>query len=148
MLETEETLQIDMLAKCEEQVQEVKEQHQPLVPHQAREGGAGYRNISDPGCDTFLLGVPYAVSTATPASDCGSSLRSCSPHPGNHTEGDSGCWLSSHTSLEKEPPLYCNQYCTLSAFQQAALQAKTCHMETMRLEEEVFEADIVSTHNV
>uniref|UniRef100_A0A8C6UI15 Fibronectin type-III domain-containing protein n=1 Tax=Neogobius melanostomus TaxID=47308 RepID=A0A8C6UI15_9GOBI len=42
----------------------------------------------------------------------------CSRSP---EEGDSGCWLSSDPSLEQNHLWYCNDYCTLSAFQQSAL---------------------------
>uniref|UniRef100_A0A3Q3MLW4 Interleukin-21 receptor-like n=1 Tax=Labrus bergylta TaxID=56723 RepID=A0A3Q3MLW4_9LABR len=103
MLKTEETLQIDTLTKCadvqdKEEEEEEEEEGWPQCQNRFMEGST-YSNVSDPRCDVSLLGVPYAVSTIP-------------------TEGDSGCWLSSHTSLEKDPPWYCNEYCTLSAFQQ------------------------------
>ncbi|XP_034716867.1 interleukin-21 receptor isoform X1 [Etheostoma cragini] len=106
MLKTEETLQIDTLIKCEV----VKEEEcEPHFHHQFVEGST-YSNITDPGWDTSLLGIPYAVSTMFPLPSPGSSLQSgWSP-----TEGDSGCWL------ERDPPWYCNEYCTLSAFQQSS----------------------------
>uniref|UniRef100_A0A3P9PWL8 Interleukin-21 receptor n=1 Tax=Poecilia reticulata TaxID=8081 RepID=A0A3P9PWL8_POERE len=47
--------------------------------------------------------------------------RSCSPAQ------DSGCWLCSDTSLEKESSWYCNEYCTLSCLQQAGCAAAGCH---------------------
>uniref|UniRef100_UPI0037E74849 interleukin-21 receptor n=1 Tax=Semicossyphus pulcher TaxID=241346 RepID=UPI0037E74849 len=118
MLKAEETLQIDKLTKCAD-IQEEEEEEQEECQHQFLEGST-YSNITDPGCDASLLGIPYAVSSMAPLSDPGSSLKSLtfSSQPGSPTEGDSGCWLSSHTSLERDPPWYCNEYCTLSAFQQ------------------------------
>ncbi|KAM9336625.1 interleukin-21 receptor [Symphorus nematophorus] len=144
MLKAEETLQIDTLIKC---VDNQEEECQPQFHHKLIEGST-YSNISDPGCDTSLLGIPYAVSTMAPLSTTGSSLKSLtlSSQPGSPEEGDSGCWLCSHTSLEREPPFYCNEYCTLSAFQQTtlvpaarhgSLSTKSCPMGMMR-------ADVVS----
>ncbi|KAK5850682.1 hypothetical protein PBY51_001540 [Eleginops maclovinus] len=98
MLKTESTLQIDTLTKCE--VVEEKEECQPQIYHHFPDGSA-YGNISDPGCDASMLGVPYAVSTMNPPSSYAESSD----------EGDSGCWL------ERDPPWYCNEYCTLSTFQ-------------------------------
>uniref|UniRef100_A0A3B3ZMI5 Fibronectin type-III domain-containing protein n=1 Tax=Periophthalmus magnuspinnatus TaxID=409849 RepID=A0A3B3ZMI5_9GOBI len=43
------------------------------------------------------------------------------PQSRSPAEGDSGCWLSSDHSLERGPSWYCNDYCTLSTFQQSAL---------------------------
>lgn len=113
MLKAEETLQIDTCAE----IQEEEEERGPQFHHKSTEGST-YSNITNPCCDTSLLGIPYAVSTMAP----GSSLKSLtlSSHPGSPAEGDSGCWLCSHTSLEKDPPWYCNEYCTLSAFQQSS----------------------------
>ncbi|XP_028423239.1 interleukin-21 receptor isoform X1 [Perca flavescens] len=112
MLKTEETLQIDTLIECA--VGE-EEECQPHFHHQLMEGST-YSNITDPGCDASLLGIPYAVSTMAPLSFPGSSLQSLTLHSqgGSPTEGDSGCWL------ERDPPWYCNEYCTLSAFQQSS----------------------------
>ncbi|CAJ1080848.1 interleukin-21 receptor isoform X1 [Xyrichtys novacula] len=129
MLKAEETLQIDALTKCAE-VQEGKvgleeEKSQSQFQHEFM-GGSTYGNITDPCHDTSLLGVPYAVSTMSPLSHSGglfeglyfSSWELKDSAPGSPAEGDSGCWLSSHSSLEKDSPWYCNEYCTLSAFQQ------------------------------
>lgn len=128
MLKAEQTLQIDVLTKFQDIHKEVEEECQPEFHHQLMEGST-YSNIIDPGCNTSLLGIPYAVSTMSPLSAQGNSLKSLtlSSLPGSPAEGDSGCWLCSHTSLERDPPFYCNEYCTLSNFQQistipAALQ--------------------------
>ncbi|KAL3051285.1 hypothetical protein OYC64_001532 [Pagothenia borchgrevinki] len=124
VLKAEETLQIDTLTKCE--VVEENEECQPQVFHHFREGST-YSNISDHGCDASMLGVPYAVSTLP---------------PGHPAEGDSGCWL------ERDPPWYCNEYCTLSSFQQGSpvtaedhgsLKSHTCPTGIIR-EEAVTEA--------
>ncbi|XP_070783737.1 interleukin-21 receptor [Enoplosus armatus] len=118
MLKAEETLHIDTLTKCaDDQAEECHSQFH----HQLMEGST-YSNITDPDCDPSLLGIPYAVSTMAPLSAPGGSLRSLtlSSQPGSPAEGDSGCWLCSHTSLERDPPWYCNEYCTLSAFQQTS----------------------------
>lgn len=120
MLKAEETLQINTLTKCEDiHIQE--EDFHPQFHHQFTEGSA-YNNINGPGCDAALLGVPYDISTMVPPLAQGNSLKSLAlnSQPGSPTEGDSGCWLCSRTSLEREPPFYCNEYCTLSAFQQAS----------------------------
>lgn len=116
MLKAEETLQIDTLTKCMD-VQE--EECQPQFHRHLMEGRT-YSNITDPGCDTSLLGIPYAVSTMAPCPAPESSFESetLSSEPGSPAEGDSGCWLFSHTAQERDPPFYCNEYCTLSAFQQ------------------------------
>ncbi|XP_030611143.1 interleukin-21 receptor [Archocentrus centrarchus] len=116
MLEKEETLQIDILTKCAD----VQEDDCPpkFDPHVME--GSSYSNITAPVYDTALLGIPYAVSTMIPLSAQGGSTNSLilgsklgSP------AGDSGCWLCSDTSLERDPPWYCNEYCTLSSFQQS-----------------------------
>lgn len=116
MLKAEETLQIDTLTKCAP----VQEEDCPPHFHQQLMEGSTYSNISNSGYDPSLLGIPYAVSTMTPLSASGSSLKSLtlSFQPRSPAEGDSGCWLCSDMSLEKEPPWYCNEYCTLSTFQQ------------------------------
>ncbi|KAF3704544.1 Interleukin-21 receptor [Channa argus] len=117
MLKTEETLQIDTLTKC---VAVLEEESQPQSHHQLMEGSA-YSNIIDHTCDISLLGVPYIVSTMDQLSAQESSLKNLTliSQPGSPAEGDSGCWLCSNLSLEKDPPWYCNEYCTLSTFQQS-----------------------------
>ena len=116
MLRVEASLQIDTLVKCADVPEE--DRH-PQFHNQLLEGST-YSNIIDPVCDTSLLGIPYAVITMAPLLAPGSSLKSLtlSSQPGSPAEGDSGCWLSSDTSLEKDSPWYCNEYCTLSAVQQ------------------------------
>lgn len=118
MLKAEASLQIDTLIKCADAAEEDR---QPRFHHPLMEGSQ-YSNIIDPVCDTSLLGIPYAVSTMSPLSDPGSSLKSLtlSSQPGSPAEGDSGCWLCSDTSLEKDSPWYCNEYCTLSTLQQTS----------------------------
>lgn len=117
-LEKEETLQIDTLTKCAE-VQE-DDCRPPHFDQHVMEGSS-YSNITPSVYDTTLLGVPYAVSTMIPLSAQGSPMNSLvlDSQLGSPS-GDSGCWLCSDTSLEREPPWYCNEYCTLSAFQQSS----------------------------
>lgn len=133
MLKAEETLQIDTLTKCMT-VQE--EECQPQFHHHVTEGGT-YSNITDPGCDTSFLGIPYAVGTMAPSPALESSFEceTLSSEPGSPAEGDSGCWLFSNSTRESDVPFYCNEYCTLSAFQQicpvtadqhTSLLTKTC----------------------
>ncbi|XP_038591024.1 interleukin-21 receptor isoform X2 [Micropterus salmoides] len=117
MMKAEETLQIDTLAECAD----LQEEACPHFHHQLMEAST-YCNIASPGCSTSLLGIPYAVSTMTPLPDLEGSGMSLtfSSQPGSPAEGDSGCWLCSHTSLEKDPPWSCKEYCTLSTFQQTS----------------------------
>eukprot|EP00064_Thunnus_orientalis_P001340 superscaffoldBa00000091_g1343 len=125
MLKTEETLHIYTLTKCAD----VQEEDCPPHFHQQLMEGSAYNNITNPGCDPSLLGVPYAVSTIAPLSSSGSLLKNLtfSFQSESPAEGDSGCWLCSDTSLEKDPPWYCNEYCTLSAFQQPGPVTAECH---------------------
>lgn len=95
-LKAEQTLQVDTFIKCVD-VQELGPRSQ--TPQQIQQE-AMYSNIPPQGCDSSLLGVPYAVSTAAP------------------TEDNSGCWMCSKQALESSAPLYSNEYCTLSAFHQ------------------------------
>lgn len=92
-LKAEEMLQIDTFTKCVD-VQELGPR--PQTPQEAV-----YSNIPHPGCDSSLLGEPYAVSTAAPA------------------QRNSGCWMCGKQALESGAPLYSNEYCTLSAFHQS-----------------------------
>ncbi|KAM8730719.1 interleukin-21 receptor [Acanthopagrus schlegelii] len=137
MMKAEETLQINTVTESEV-IEE--DDCEPQFDHQFVQGSS-YSNITDPGCDTSLLGMPYAVSTMTPPSAQGSSLKSLalSSRPGSPAEGDSGCWLA----LERDPLFYCNEYCTLSAFQQnspvtaerhGSLSTKSCTTEMIRVD--------------
>ncbi|XP_033841064.1 interleukin-21 receptor [Periophthalmus magnuspinnatus] len=81
-----------------------------------------YANVSQSVAALLEEGLPYTVST----SGLDSATASCtsaylSPQSRSPAEGDSGCWLSSDHSLERGPSWYCNDYCTLSTFQQSAL---------------------------
>lgn len=114
MLKEEETLHIDTLTKCADVPEEVSV---PQLHHRFTEG-SGYSNVIDLDCD--FLGAPDAAGTRAPQKTSVSSLKSLSLQPWSPAEGDSGCWLCSHTSLEVDAPFYCNEYCTLSAFQQTS----------------------------
>ncbi|KAM9424610.1 interleukin-21 receptor [Pholidichthys leucotaenia] len=118
MLKKEETFQIDSLLELSE-YGDAEEDCSPQLCQQPTEGST-YSNISASACDSALPGLPYAVSTMVHVSahECPQKDLIAGSVPGSPA-GDSGCWLSSGTSLEKEPPWYCNDYCTLNAFQQA-----------------------------
>ncbi len=143
VLRAEETLHIDTLTKCADNQEE--ECH-PQFHYQVMKGNT-YSSVTDPAlCDGALLGIPYAVSTMASQSDPVSSFKSetLSSRPGSPGEEDSGCWLCSRTSLEKEPPFYCNEYCTLSAFQEmcpvtaehpGSLSTKSCSTGTIRVDD-------------
>lgn len=113
-LKDEETLHIDALTECEN-VQE--EAFQPRFHYQSMVGSA-YSNITTtPDCVSSHPGTPYAVSTMALPLAPGSSVNPSlvlGPQPESLAEEDSGCWLCSH-----DPPFYCNEYCTLSAFHQS-----------------------------
>lgn len=87
-LKAEEIPQIDTFTKCVN-IQELGPQSWTPQPVWQE---ATYLNIPHPGCDSSLLGVPYAVSAAAPA--------------------------VSKQGLESSVALYGNEYCTLSAFNQ------------------------------
>ncbi|XP_029933904.1 interleukin-21 receptor [Myripristis murdjan] len=116
MLKAEETIQIDTMTKCED---EPEEDRPAQFHHQLKEEGA-YGNLSAPAPDASLLAIPYTVSPGPPLSASGNPLKDGSTVSGlGSTVGDSGCWLCSDTSLDRDIPWYSNQYCTLSAFQQS-----------------------------
>ncbi|XP_029954185.1 interleukin-21 receptor [Salarias fasciatus] len=111
LLKAEETLHIDTVVKCvdarvvedapclylqpleEEVEEEVEEVHT-------------YNNVSVAARDAALLGLPYAVSSMAPQ---GGSEPAA---------GDPGSRPYSNVPGEPGPPWYCNEYCTLSSFQQ------------------------------
>ncbi|XP_024862185.1 interleukin-21 receptor isoform X1 [Kryptolebias marmoratus] len=108
-LKAEETLKIDIL------VQSVDAPQQWWTE---AGGSGGYRNVPSPDCAVAdyggSSGAPYTDSSWLSAR--GSSGGAWS-EPGSPAR-DLGCWLCSDTSLEREPPWYCNEYCTLSCVQQ------------------------------
>ncbi|CDQ58707.1 unnamed protein product [Oncorhynchus mykiss] len=95
LFKTEETLQIDTLT---ETIPVRDDDHSSLVPHHMIQEGPS-DNLSNPASDALFLGIAYA--------------------PESTIEADSGCWLHSTTSLERESAWYSNvnsssDYCTLS----------------------------------
>uniref|UniRef100_A0A3B5L6I9 Fibronectin type-III domain-containing protein n=1 Tax=Xiphophorus couchianus TaxID=32473 RepID=A0A3B5L6I9_9TELE len=98
VLKPEEALRIDSLVEC-----------MPVQDFQFHQ----YPSVC--GCAAPLLDQRGSVNSLS------GYCRSCSPAQ------DSGCWLCSDTSLEKESSWYCNQYCTLSCLQQAGCAAAGCH---------------------
>ncbi|MEQ2271308.1 hypothetical protein XENORESO_002411 [Xenotaenia resolanae] len=125
VLKAEEALHIDTLIECVE----VQDYEYPATfPQQLMENRA-YSNIPSSVFDADLLSMQHPDgSTMVQLLDQRRSVRSlpgccksCSPVQ------DSGCWLCSDTSLEKEPSWYCNEYCTLSCLQQDGCVAPGHH---------------------
>lgn len=108
---TEKTSHIENVFECED-IHEVT----PSLPQ-----GSRYANMSGPECALPEPGLPYAVSTSGLDSATASCTSACHSPQSRSPEGDSGCWLSSNRSLEQSHLWYCNDYCTLSTFQQSAL---------------------------
>lgn len=110
VLQAEEILKFDTVARCPDVPKEeqcTKCDH-PLAARSA------YTNLIHQGCDECLLGFPYAVSTMLPLSEgsCGdltfrSQLESLDKKD------------PQYYSMTGDAPLYCNEYCTLSAFHQS-----------------------------
>jgi len=123
-LKAEETLQINTLIKCVD----IQDMCPPVFQQQTKEGSE-YSNIPGPLCDADLHGFLYTDMGLLPAQ--GSSVETlpvCSQS--DSLAEDSGCWLSSDSSLEKEPRWYCNEYCTLSRFQQSGSVAADKSLKT------------------
>ncbi|KAF7649081.1 hypothetical protein LDENG_00147500 [Lucifuga dentata] len=113
MLKAEKTLQIDTLTECAE----VQEENQAMSP---------YSNVSDLSSDASLLGLPCAMATTADASAPGLlKSQTQSSKPGSPA-GDSGCWVGSESSFEKDGPWY-SEYCTLNAFQKSHTTAAEHH---------------------
>ncbi|XP_072229116.1 interleukin-21 receptor [Leuresthes tenuis] len=111
MLKAEETLQINTLIKCVD----IQDMCPPVFQQQTKEG-SDYRNIPGPLCDADLHGFLYTdMGLLSAQGSSVETLPACSQS--DSFAEDSGCWLSSDSSLEKEPRWYCNEYCTLSRFQ-------------------------------
>ncbi|CAB1312309.1 unnamed protein product [Coregonus sp. 'balchen'] len=116
LLKTEETLQIDTLTEI---VPVLDDDHSSLVPHHMIQEGPS-DNLSNPASDALFLGIAYAVSLGSPLPAPRGPLKSVSlSEPESTIEADSGCWLHSTTSLERENAWYSNvysssDYCTLS----------------------------------
>lgn len=110
IFKTEETLQIDTLTETLPVVGQDSSQSNVTMDEDSS------NPISDPAIDASLLGVPYPIISRASLSPRNpiNSLSICS-EPGSPIEEDSGCWLSSAMSLERESPWQKNEYCTLSA---------------------------------
>ncbi|CAL9698956.1 unnamed protein product [Knipowitschia caucasica] len=100
---TEPTLHIDNMIECEDVCAAAPCDHSGV-----------YANMSQTEPDQ-TLGLDSATASCTSAEHCCLSPQSRSPAE------DSGCWLSSDQTLGTGPSWYCNNYCTLSTFQQTAL---------------------------
>ncbi|XP_062234338.1 interleukin-21 receptor [Platichthys flesus] len=111
MPKAEALLQINTLTQCAEVPED---ELQPPLPME----GSVYSNLINPESDTSCLGVRNAVNTMEPLSAPG-SLTLCY-QSGSPAEGDSGCWLCSDSSLEKDSPWYFSNYCTLGSLTQSS----------------------------
>lgn len=113
VLEAEESLQIDTLIECTQ----AQGYEYPAGFQQQFMENRAYSNIPTSALDADLLSMQDSDGSSVAHRQLDQSLsgycQSCSPAQ------DSGCWLCSDTSLEKEPAWYCNEYCTLSCLQRA-----------------------------
>ncbi|XP_034049847.1 interleukin-21 receptor [Thalassophryne amazonica] len=113
VLKAEETLQIDALSKCVDIQEDCSHQfNHDLVKK------SYYVNTTDPASAPFPSSIYYVGSTSAPGNSTASSTLSSWPE--SVADTDSGCWLSSATSLDRNTPWYCNEYCTLSTFQKSS----------------------------
>lgn len=121
VLKAEETFQIDILIKCPDSQEGacLPQTHLHLLQD------ITYSNITDPVCDASLLGMPYAGSIDALPSAAGRD-KTLSIQPGSNAEEHSGCCLCSSSSIQRKPPCDCNDYCTLSAFEQQSPFPEKC----------------------
>lgn len=117
---TENTSQIDKLTKCAD-IHEVDSCVIENSGYNNVESGFKVDSSREPVDSVVPLGIPFTVSPSVLPLSAGSCMSTdLYLQSGSPSEGDSGCWLSSDLSLEKGHPWYCNDYCTLSTFQQSA----------------------------
>ncbi|KAK7919752.1 hypothetical protein WMY93_011036 [Mugilogobius chulae] len=135
-LPKETTLHIDKMLECEDICEAAPSMTQSTE----------YANMREPEAALLELGLPCVGST----SGLDSATASCtsaylSPQSRSPAEGDSGCWLNSDQSLERGPSWYCNDYCTLSTFQQSALGTGSlkCAPTLNMVADETNEIDII-----
>lgn len=107
VLKAEETLKFDTLIRCPD----VQEERCCPEFHPNFTEGSGYTNITHPGCDECLLGVPYAVNTMVPSSGDSLGDLTLSSEAESPTKEDPRYYL-----MKGSTSLYCNEYCTLNAF--------------------------------
>lgn len=110
VLQAEEILKFDTVVRCPDVPEE---EHRTKYNHPFTDGSA-YTNLIHPGCDECLLGFPYAVSTMIPPSEGSIGDLTYSSQLGSPDKED-----PRYYSMTGGAPLYCNEYCTLSAFHQS-----------------------------
>lgn len=110
VLQAEEILKFDTVVKCPDVPEE---EHCTKYVHSFTEGSA-YTNLIDPGCDECFLGFPYAVSTVVPPSKGSIGELNFSSELERPDKED-----PRYYTMMNDAPLYCNEYCTLSAFHQS-----------------------------
>lgn len=125
VLKPEEALRIDSLVECMP-VQDFQFHQYPAQFQQHFMENRVYSNMSS---SVDVMSMRESVcGCAAPLLDQRRSVNSLSGYCGSCSPAqDSGCWLCSDTSLEKESSWYCNQYCMLSCLQQAGYAAAGCH---------------------
>lgn len=107
VLKAEETLKFDTLIRCSD----IQEEGCCPEFHPNFMKGSSYTNITHPGCDECLLGVPYAVSSMVPPSGGSLGDPTLSSQAESPTKEDPRYYL-----MKGSTSLYCNEYCTLNAF--------------------------------
>lgn len=105
MLQAEEIIKFDTVVRCPEVPEEV---HCTTNEHPF---SSGYTNVINPSCDECFLGFPYAVSTVVPPPVGSVAELNFSSDLGSR--GKEAPWYYCMTG---DAPMYCNKYCTLSAF--------------------------------
>lgn len=110
VLQAEEVLKFDTVVRCPDVPEE---EHCSKYDHPFTEG-SGYTNLINPGCDECFLGFPYAVSTMVPQSKGSIGEINSSSQLRNPDKDD-----PRYYPMMGDAPLYCNEYCTLSAFHQS-----------------------------
>lgn len=110
VLQAEEILKFDTVVKCPDVPEE---EHHTIYNHPFIDASA-YTNLIHQGCDERLLGFPYAVSTMVPLSEGSIGELTFSSQLGSPDKED-----PRYYSMTGVDPMYCNEYCTLSAFHQS-----------------------------
>ncbi|CAG5908385.1 unnamed protein product [Menidia menidia] len=129
ILKVEETLRINTLMECVD----VPEDARSPVSLQLPMEGRAYRNVPGPLCGAHVQDPRHTDGSVGLPAAPGSSVETfplCSPT--GSLAPDSGCWLGGSSSSLEEPRWYCNEYCTLSCFQQAGSGA--AHLQSLESE--------------
>lgn len=110
VLQAEEILKFDTVVRCPDIA---GEERCTKYDHPFTEGSA-YTNLINSGCDECFLGFPYAVSTMVLPSEGSIGELNLSSQLGRPDKED-----PRYYSMMGDATMYCNEYCTLSAFHQS-----------------------------